>query len=91
MELKETVERMLSEDYKERLIAEWQQLEIRIEGLRQFLFNYDQGHLSSDPASTRSTYKGQLDAMMEYQKALTQRIRDEKIPGFGCFGDSCTI
>lgn len=91
MELKDTVERMLSEDYKERLIAEWQQLEIRIEGLRDFLFEFDQGYLRENPPSKRLVYKNQLDAMLAYQEYLTQRIKDEKIPGFGCFGDTCAI
>lgn len=91
MELKDTVDRMLSVDYEDRLIAEYQQLGIRIEKLRTFLFNYDQGTIAFEPASKRITYKGQLEAMLEYQKFLTQRIRDEKIPGFGCFGDSCSL
>lgn len=91
MELKETVERMLSDDYKERMIAEWQQLEIRIEKLKQFLFNYDHGQLSEDPPSERYVYENQLNAMMTYLDYLTQRIKDEKIPGFGCFGDSCPL
>lgn len=91
MELKDTVDRMLSAEYEDRLIAEYQQVGIRIEKLRNFLFNYDQGTLVFEPASKRITFKRQLDAMMEYQAALTQRIKDEKLPGFGCFGDSCVI
>lgn len=91
MELKDTVNRMIDDDYKERLIAEYQQLGIRIEKLREFLFNYDQGYLRYDPPSKRQVYGDQLDAMLAYQDCLTQRIKDEKIPGFGCFGDSCNI
>lgn len=91
MELKDTVERMLSDDYHERMIAEYQQLGIRIENLRHFIFLYDQGMLAVKPASLRNTYQNQLDAMMTYQDYLTQRIKDEKIPGFGCFGESCAL
>ena len=35
MELKDTIELMTSEDYKERFKAEYLQLKIRIEGLRK--------------------------------------------------------
>ena len=91
MELKDTVERMLSADREDRLIAEYQQLGIRIEKLRRFLFEYDQDLLTFEPPSKRATYENQLEAMQFYQGCLTQRIRDEKIPGFGCFGDSCSL
>lgn len=36
MELKETVEKMTSADYKERFIAEYQQTKIRYEKLKHF-------------------------------------------------------
>ena len=36
MELKDTVERMNSEDYKERFVAEYQQTKIRYEKLKAF-------------------------------------------------------
>ena len=36
MELKDTVNGMLSEDYKERFVAEYQQTEIRYEKLKKF-------------------------------------------------------
>lgn len=35
MELKDTIELMTSKDYKERFKAEYLQLKIRVEGLRQ--------------------------------------------------------
>ena len=91
MELKDTVERMLSDDYKERLIAEYQQVSIRIEKLREFLFRMEHGTLPFTPASERKLYEHQLVTMRAYQDALTRRIKDEKIPGFGCFGDTCSI
>jgi hypothetical protein len=91
MELKDTVERMLSDDPKERLIAEYQQVGIRIEELRKLTFDYAKGLLSFEPASYQFVYENQLSAMRAYQDCLTQRIKDEKIPGFGCFGDTCSI
>lgn len=91
MELKDTVESMLSEDYKERLVAEYQQVGIRIEKLREFLFKMEHGQLYCTPASSAILYTNQLNAMRMYQDYLTQRIKDEKIPGFGCVSDTCSI
>lgn len=91
MELKDTVERMLSDDRKEQLIAEYQQVSIRIEKLRDLIFRYGQNLLSFEPASKIGVYTQQLEAMRRYQDCLTKRIKDEKIPGFGCFGDTCSI
>lgn len=41
MELKDTVERMLSSDYSERLRAEYDQASIRLEKLTKFLDKYE--------------------------------------------------
>lgn len=46
MELKDTVEGMLSADYKARCKAEQDQLEIRLGKLRAMLEKYDSGTLS---------------------------------------------
>lgn len=43
MTLRDTVELMNSADYKERFIAEYQQLVIRYKGLRNMLDKWDQG------------------------------------------------
>ena len=43
MVLSNTVDKMLSEDYKERFIAEYQQLSIRHDGLKKMLDNWDKG------------------------------------------------
>lgn len=90
MELKDTVERMLSDDYKERLIAEYQQLEIRIEKLKDAIFQYGMGK-SNWTTDQYSLYQKQFDAMHQYQLSLTNTIISAKIPGFGCFGDTCSI
>ena len=44
MVLSNTVDKMLSEDYKERFIAEYQQLSIRHDGLSKMLDNWDKGN-----------------------------------------------
>lgn len=41
MELKDTVEKMLSSDYSERLQAEYDQASIRLEKLSEFLDKYE--------------------------------------------------
>ena len=41
MELKDTVEMMLSDDYKERFRAEYWQLKIRYDKLRKMVDNWD--------------------------------------------------
>lgn len=90
MELKDTVERMLSDDYKERLIAEYQQLGIRLEKLKEAIFQYGMGNVNWT-SEEYTLYQKQFDAMHQYQLALTDQIIAEKIPGFGCFGDTCSI
>lgn len=90
MELKDTVERMLSDDYKERLIAEYQQLEIRLEALKEAIFQYGLGNQNWS-SERYALFQKQFDAMKVYQDILTKRIKDERIPGFGCFGDTCSL
>jgi hypothetical protein len=48
MELSDTVEQMNSSDYKERFIAEYQQLKIRYEKLKAFNTKIEAAHLTSD-------------------------------------------
>lgn len=43
MVLSETINGMVSEDYKERFIAEYYQLVIRYKGLKKMLDNWDKG------------------------------------------------
>lgn len=63
MTLRDTVELMESADYKERFVAEYQQLVIRYRGLRNILDKWDQGELEFTPTCPRSTYNMQIKAM----------------------------
>ena len=54
MELKDTIELMTSENYKERFKAEYLQLKIRVEGLRKMLIKWDAGKLDFTPAMSKS-------------------------------------
>ncbi len=79
MVLEETVEGMLSKDYKERFVAEYQQLLIRYEGLKKMLDNWDKGELSFVPTCPRSTYNMQIKAMADYIAVLEARAAMEGI------------
>ena len=52
--LKDTVELMNSEDYKERFVAEYKQLVIRYRGLENMLYKWDRGELNFNPTCPRS-------------------------------------
>lgn len=73
MVLSETINGMVSEDYKERFIAEYYQLVIRYKGLKKMLDNWDKGNLNFIPTCPRSTYDLQIKAMAEYNAVLRAR------------------
>lgn len=78
--LKNTVDIMCSTDYKERFIAEYKQLEIRILWLERMLDNWDHNELNFKPTCPRSTYDLQLRAMKDYYAVLQMRAVMENIP-----------
>lgn len=71
--LKDTVEMMNSLDYKERFIAEYNQLVIRYKGLRNMLDKWNKGELEFKPTCPRSTYNMQIKAMTDYIAVLEAR------------------
>lgn len=77
--LLDTVVLMKSDDYKERFIAEYQQLVIRYKGLKKMLDNWDKGKLSFVPACSRSTYNKQIKSMVDYIAVLEIRAVMEDI------------
>lgn len=77
MELKDTVQLMQSDDYKERFIAEYKQLVIRYEKLRKMVENWD--NLNFLPICPKSTYNMQLRAMSDYITVLEARAAIEHI------------
>ena len=71
---------MMSEDYKERFKAEYKQLEIRFDGLRKMLKEWDEGTLAFfEPTCPRSTYNMQLKAMADYMAVLEARAVMENV------------
>ena len=77
--LKDTVEPMCSEDYKERFIAEYAQVEIRHRGLQKMLKKWDEGELEFTPTCDREIYNEQLMAMEDYMSVLCKRAHIEGI------------
>ena len=79
MTLAETVNFMVSKDYKERFVAEYQQLVIRYKGLKAMLEKWDKNELNFTPTCPRSTYNMQIKAMTDYIAVLEARAVMEDI------------
>lgn len=77
--LQDTAELMCSEDYKERFIAEYQQLKIRYQGLKNMLDKWDDGELGFVPICPREIYVRQLMSMENYLSVLYERSQIEEI------------
>lgn len=79
MKLADTVEMMNSSDYKVRFKAEYAQLVIRYNGLRNMLEKWDNGTLEFKPTCPRSTYNLQIKAMTDYIAVLEARAVMEDV------------
>ena len=79
MELKDTIELMSSDDYKERFIAEYRQLLIRYDKLATMILKYDRGVLDFDPICPISILRHQAWAMELYMNTLKDRAKLEGI------------
>ena len=77
--LSETIELMTSENYDDRLRAEYEQIEIRIQGLAKMLVGYRDGTLSFTPKCSYDMLNGQLKAMKLYSEYLQDRAETEGI------------
>ena len=78
-ELKDTIPMMLSDDYKERFKAEYNQVLIRYQKLKTMLHNWDSGSLNFEPTCPRSLYDLQIKSMQEYLTVLEARACIEGI------------
>lgn len=79
MELKETIEMMNSEDYKERFKGEYYQVKIRFEKLNIMIGKYETGTLDFTPKCSLPILKNQLTIMKQYIKILERRAEIERI------------
>ena len=79
LSLNDTVDGMVSNDYKERFIAEYQQIVIRYNGLKNMLNKWDRNELPFTPTCPRSTYNMQIKAMTDYIAVLEARAVMENV------------
>lgn len=80
--LASTRDMMLSPDYKERLMAEYIQLDNRMEGLTNMLKKWDAGELEFEPTCPKEVLYEQLNCMCAYHISLQQRASKEGIKLF---------
>lgn len=78
-ELKNTVDLMLSTDYRERLRGEYQQVHIRVGALIDYLEKLESGELDETPVVPVQLLKAQAHAMMVYELILIQRAAMEGV------------
>ena len=79
MELKDTVDLMTSEDYKDRFKAEYLQTKIRYEKLNNMLIKHEAGTLDFMPICPIEKLEDQLYYMNEYLRTLKVRAEIENI------------
>lgn len=79
MELKDTIELMNSEDYKERFKAEYFQTKIRYDKLHTMTIKYEAGTLNFEPSCSLELLKEQKSYMGNYLKILEVRAEIEGI------------
>lgn len=79
MELKDTIEMMNSEDFKERFKAEYYQAKIRYEKLHKMLIKYEAGTLNFEPKCSLELLTEQAKHMGLYLKCLEIRAEIEGI------------
>lgn len=79
LELKDTVELMTSEDYKDRFKAEYLQTKIRYDKLHKMLVKYEAGKLDFKPTCPINVLTTQKLYMGNYLKHLEIRAEIEGI------------
>ena len=78
-EFKDSIDLMLSEDYKDRFKAEYMQLKIRYDKLQDMLADYLAGKLKFGLTCPYYVLRKQLDHMAEYLGILEVRAQIEGI------------
>lgn len=77
--LKDTVDLMCSEDYIDRLKAEYFQLKIRLEGLTAMLDKWEKKELPFTPKGPKAIYLQQKRNMTDYMEMLKARLDIENV------------
>ena len=78
-ELKDTIELMTRDDYKDRFKAEYYQLKIRLTKLKTMLSKWDSNELEFVPTCPRAMYDTQVYGMEQYLTVLEERAQMEGI------------
>lgn len=79
MNFKDTVDLMLSDDYKERFKAEYYQTKIRYEKLHKMIVKYEAKTLDFEPSCDIAILKNQAANMGQYLYCLEVRAEIEGI------------
>ena len=79
IELKDTIELMTSEDYKDRFKAEYYQSKIRHDKLKAMLVKHEAGTLGFEPSCPLCLLDEQLNHMGDYISCLEIRAEMEGI------------
>ena len=79
MELKDTIEMMTSSDYRERFVAEYRQLQIRVRKLHRVIRDGKNGKLDFKPDCPLKVLKKQESMMNQYLRVLEERAEIEGI------------
>ena len=79
MQLKDTVEMMNSDDFKERFKAEYYQLSIRLYSLTSMLIKWENNMLDFEPKCSKETLENQVIFMKGYMAILRLRAEIEGI------------
>ena len=77
--LADTVAMMTSADYKERFLAEYIQVSIRLNKLVTMLDQFESGTLPFKPTCSIELLKKQMTTMFSYKNILVQRASCENI------------
>ena len=79
MQLKDTIEMMTSEDFKERFKAEYYQLLLRLDALTGMLIKWENNMLDFEPKCSKETLENQIIFMKGYVDILLLRSKIEGI------------
>ena len=79
MELLDTVELMVSDDYKNRMKAEYLQTKIRYDKLHKMIVKYESNILDFEPYCSLDLLKKQVSSMGQYLYCLECRVEIEGI------------
>ena len=79
MQLKDTIEMMTSEDFKERFKAEYYQLLFRLNALTSMLYKWKNNTLDFEPKCSKEILEQQVIFMQAYIDILRLRAKIEGI------------